>query len=62
MVYSPEHARYLLSTWYQKFLPAKKRAKLLDVGCEIGHFFVFLKKEVMRTIGVLTPSDRKFDS
>jgi hypothetical protein len=62
MVYSLEHARYQLSMWYQKLLSANKRAKTLDVGCEIGHFLYFLRRRVMRTMGVLTSPDRKFDS
>jgi len=33
------------SAWYGKFLPADKNSKILDVGCGMGHFLCFLKRE-----------------
>lgn len=30
---------------YGKFLPKDKNARILDVGCGMGHFLVFLKRE-----------------
>lgn len=31
--------------WYGRFLPADKKASILDVGCGMGHFLYFLVKE-----------------
>ena len=33
------------SAWYRKFLPANKNAKILDLGCGMGHFLHFLQIE-----------------
>lgn len=33
------------SAWYRKFLPANKNAKILDLGCGMGHFLYFLHVE-----------------
>lgn len=31
--------------WYGPFLPKDKSARILDIGCGMGHFLYFLKKE-----------------
>ena len=33
------------AAWYKRFLPPNKNAKILDVGCGMGHFLYFLKRE-----------------
>jgi 2-polyprenyl-3-methyl-5-hydroxy-6-metoxy-1,4-benzoquinol methylase len=33
------------SAWYQKFLPRDKNARILDIGCGMGHFLYFVKKQ-----------------
>jgi cyclopropane fatty-acyl-phospholipid synthase-like methyltransferase len=40
-----ELAAHFYSAQYQQFLPADKNARILDVGCGMGHFLYFLKKE-----------------
>lgn len=40
-----ESAAKAYAAWYKKFLPADKNVKILDIGCGIGHFLYFLKKE-----------------
>jgi cyclopropane fatty-acyl-phospholipid synthase-like methyltransferase len=35
----------IYAAWYQKSLPANKNAKILDIGCGMGHFLYFLEKE-----------------
>jgi 2-polyprenyl-3-methyl-5-hydroxy-6-metoxy-1,4-benzoquinol methylase len=35
----------LYNKWYKKFLPPVKTAKILDLGCGMGHFLYFLKEE-----------------
>lgn len=38
----------LYAAWYKKFLPLNKNAKILDLGCGMGHFMYFLEKEGYR--------------
>jgi len=35
----------IYAAWYKKSLPANKNAKILDIGCGMGHFLYFLEKE-----------------
>jgi 2-polyprenyl-3-methyl-5-hydroxy-6-metoxy-1,4-benzoquinol methylase len=40
-----ESAARSYSAWYHKSLPTNKNAKILDIGCGMGHFLYFLEKE-----------------
>jgi 2-polyprenyl-3-methyl-5-hydroxy-6-metoxy-1,4-benzoquinol methylase len=40
-----ESAARFYSARYRKFLPANKNAKILDLGCGMGHFLYFLDRE-----------------
>lgn len=40
-----ESAAKSYAAWYKNFLPPNKNAKILDIGCGMGHFLYFLKKE-----------------
>ena len=33
------------AAWYKKFLPSDRNARILDIGCGMGHFLYFLKNE-----------------
>ena len=33
------------AAWYKKFLPSDRNARILDIGCGMGHFLYFLKSE-----------------
>jgi len=43
-----EHTAKAYAKWYKKFLPPNRSARILDIGCGMGHFLYFLKCEGYR--------------
>jgi len=40
-----DNAAKVYGFWYKRFLPQKRDARILDIGCGMGQFLYFLKKE-----------------
>lgn len=56
-----EHMVKAYATWYKKFLPSNRDARILDIGCGMGHFLYFLKCEGYRNFLGIDISKQQID-
>ena len=49
------------AAWYKRFLPPNKDARILDVGCGMGHFLYFLRSQSYSNFFGIDISEQQVD-